>query len=78
MRPATKAQALAAWRGESLRRILNVRLELSAVESLVRSGITGPRLDEAVERAWDAAGRIASVTTGPDLSEEQLAAEAAR
>jgi hypothetical protein len=73
MRPATRAAALVAWRARSLAILSEIHLATSAVESLVRAGITGRQLEDAVESAWDQAGRIASVSIGPEISAEELA-----
>jgi hypothetical protein len=73
MRPATKAAALKAWRARSLAILTEIRLATSAVESLVRAGVTGHQLEDAVEVAWDQAGRLASVSIGPETSAEELA-----
>lgn len=72
-RPATRMEAVVAWRTASLATIEKARLELTALESLVRTGITGPRLDEQVEACWGTAGKLGGITLGPATCAEALA-----
>jgi hypothetical protein len=47
----TNREAVVRWRANSLAILSGIRLELSAVEALVRAGVTGRCLEEAIEKA---------------------------
>ena len=74
IRPATRAAAIAAWRAEGLGILSALRLELSAVEALLRAGTPNREFAIALERAWDTSGQLSRMACGPEVSLEQLEA----